>query len=181
MAHIINAQQLKTWLDNHEAVLIDVREPSEYVAEHIEGSISLPLSQLSKKSLTPYQQHGKIVFQCHAGRRSQTACDNVADAVTSSIHYSLDGGISAWKNAGYKTMKSGQFFLPLDRQVQLAIGLCVLIGSILAYIASPAFLLLTGFFGTGLTFAGLTGFCGLAMLLARMPWNQKPQTLGHSP
>ena len=86
--------------------------------------------------------------------------------------YNLEGGIAAWAQAGYHVESSGHFFLPLDRQVQLTIGLCVLVGSILAYTVSPIFLFLTGFFGLGLTFAGLTGFCGLALLMARMPWNQ---------
>jgi hypothetical protein len=62
--------------------------------------------------------------------------------------------------------------LPLDRQVQLTIGLGVLIGSLLAYFVNPMFFLLTGFFGAGLTFAGLSGTCGLAMVMAKMPWNQ---------
>ncbi|MCI1294357.1 MAG: DUF2892 domain-containing protein, partial [Acetobacter sp.] len=61
---------------------------------------------------------------------------------------------------------------PLDRQVQLIIGLLVLTGSLLGFFVSPWYFLLTGFFGAGLTVAGLTGFCGLARVVAHAPWNR---------
>jgi hypothetical protein len=86
--------------------------------------------------------------------------------------YNLEGGISAWSAAGCEIKTSGKFFLSLDRQVQLTIGLGVLIGNILGYFISPIFLLLSGFFGAGLIFAGLSGYCGLAILMAKMPWNK---------
>jgi len=68
--------------------------------------------------------------------------------------------------------KSGHFFLPLDRQVQVAVGSLVLLGTLLGYFVHPANLIIAGFFGAGLLFAGLSGFCGLAHVLARMPWNR---------
>jgi hypothetical protein len=58
------------------------------------------------------------------------------------------------------------------RQVQLVVGTLVLGTSILAALVSPWFLLLTGFFGAGLVFAGATGTCGMASMLAAMPWNR---------
>jgi hypothetical protein len=73
---------------------------------------------------------------------------------------------------GCETKISGKLFLPLDRQVQLAIGLGVFVGSVLGYLVSPNFFILSGFFGAGLVFAGLTGYCGLAVLMAKMPWNK---------
>jgi hypothetical protein len=56
--------------------------------------------------------------------------------------------------------------------VQLIIGLLVLTGSLLGFFVSPWYFLLTGFFGAGLTVAGLTGFCGLARVVAHAPWNR---------
>jgi len=61
--------------------------------------------------------------------------------------------------------------MPIMRQVQVVVGFMVLLSSALAALVSPWFLLLTGFFGAGLLFAGLTGTCGMAALLGRMPWN----------
>jgi hypothetical protein len=70
------------------------------------------------------------------------------------------------------TLAHIKFHLPLMRQVQLVAGLLVLIGTGLAYFVNPGFLGLTGFVGAGLTLAGSTGFCGMAELLAKMPWNR---------
>lgn len=166
------ATQLKEWLDKGEAVLVDVREPAEYNAEHIPGAILMPLASITRKSL-PEHAGKKLVFQCRSGKRGGMACDKLMGLGRSFDTYNLEGGIIAWSKAGYDTKTSGKFFLPLDRQVQLTIGICVLAGSILAYAVHPAFLLLTGFVGLGLTFAGLTGFCGLALLMACMPWNKR--------
>jgi rhodanese-related sulfurtransferase len=58
------------------------------------------------------------------------------------------------------------------RQVQIAAGSLVLLGLILSQLVAPAWILLTWFVGAGLTFAGISGFCGMARLLALMPWNR---------
>ena len=63
--------------------------------------------------------------------------------------------------------------LPLMRQVQIAAGSLALLGVILGYAVSSAFFLLSGFVGAGLILAGVTGFCGMARLLAIMPWNRR--------
>ena len=58
------------------------------------------------------------------------------------------------------------------RQVQLTIRTGVLTGAILALTVNPNRVFLCAFFGAGLTFAGSTGWCGLAILLSKMPWNR---------
>lgn len=168
----IDAATLKQWLDAGEAVLVDVREPAEYAAESIAGAALMPLASVNKAAL-PSCAGKKLVIHCRKGARGGSACEKLLAEDPNLEIFNLEGGISAWTAAGYPVQCSGKFFLPLDRQVQLTIGLCVLTGSLLAYFVSPAFFLLTGFFGAGLTFAGLTGFCGLAIVMARMPWNQK--------
>jgi rhodanese-related sulfurtransferase len=167
----ITAEQLKEWMDKGEAVLIDVREPAEHQAEHIPGALSVPLDTVDWNKL-PSHAGKKLVFQCYSGKRGNMACKKVESAEANCDIYNLVGGLMSWAQAGYDVSRSEKFFLPLDRQVQLTIGLGVLLGSILAYAVHPAFLLLTGFFGLGLSFAGLTGFCGLARLMALMPWNK---------
>ena len=62
--------------------------------------------------------------------------------------------------------------LPLMRQVQITAGSLVLLGLTLATFVAPAWILLSWFAGAGLVFAGFSGFCGLALLLARLPWNR---------
>ncbi|WP_259461660.1 DUF2892 domain-containing protein, partial [Enterobacter sp. R1(2018)] len=56
--------------------------------------------------------------------------------------------------------------------VQIAAGTLVLVGVLLGYTLHPDFFLLSGFVGAGLLFAGVSGFCGMARLLAVMPWNR---------
>ena len=51
-------------------------------------------------------------------------------------------------------------------------GGLVLAGVILGFLLSPWFFALSGFVGAGLTFAGVTGFCGMARILAVAPWNR---------
>jgi tRNA(adenine34) deaminase len=51
-------------------------------------------------------------------------------------------------------------------------GALVLAGLILNHLVAPAWILLTWFAGAGLVFAGVSGFCGMALLLRLLPWNQ---------
>ncbi|MBI3557454.1 MAG: DUF2892 domain-containing protein, partial [Deltaproteobacteria bacterium] len=83
-----------------------------------------------------------------------------------------EGGIQAWKAKGNPTVcaKGGHF--PIMRQVQIVAGSLVL-GSVLAVLfVDPRFIYLAGFVGAGLTFAGVSGICMMAELLARLPWNR---------
>ena len=167
----VDAATLKRWIDRDEAVVVDVREPAEHAAKNISGATLLPLGGISKSKL-PETGDKKLVVHCQSGKRSTSACEKLLAEDPSLEIYNLEGGISAWAGAGHTVKTSGKFFLPLDRQVQLTIGLCVLIGSLLTYFVNPLFAILTGFFGAGLSFAGLSGYCGLAMVMAKMPWNQ---------
>jgi hypothetical protein len=59
------------------------------------------------------------------------------------------------------------------REVQIAAGSLVLAGVLLGALAAPAFYGIADFVGAGLVFVGVSGFCGMAELLARMPWNRR--------
>jgi rhodanese-related sulfurtransferase len=167
----IDAKTLEKWLKNNEAVVVDVREPAEHEAEKISGSNLLPLANVSKNSL-PQCAGKKLVLHCRSGKRSSSACQKLLEQDPNLEIYNLEGGIMAWGENGCEVKKSGKFCLPLDQQVQLTIGLGVLFGVILGYLVNENFFLLSGFFGAGLTFAGLSGYCGLAVLMAKMPWNK---------
>lgn len=150
---------------------VDVREPAEHAAERIEGAHLLSLPKVRAVSL-PEHTGRRLVIHCLRGGLGLQAREKLLSEDPSLEIYNLEGGLGAWRVAGFPVKKSGSFFLPLDRQVQLTIGLCVLAATALAYFVDPAFLLFAAVIGAGLTVAGLTGFCGLARLLARMPWNQ---------
>jgi predicted small integral membrane protein len=70
--------------------------------------------------------------------------------------------------------------MSLERQVRIAAGTLVFIGSLLGYFIHPAWIGLSGFVGAGLVFAGITDTCGMAMVLARMPWNNHRPAEGSS-
>jgi len=166
----VDPQTAKRWLDTGEAILIDVREPGEYRGERIAGAVNLPLSQIDQTDL-PDADGRKLVIHCKAGSRAKKACAKLAAGAPVPTIYNF-GGIDQWKAAGLPTEKSTGGSIDIVRQVHIVVGTAVLVGSILAAVVSPWFLLLIGFFGAGLLFAGATGFCGMAMMLAKMPWNR---------
>lgn len=171
----IDAKTAKSMLDKKEAVIIDVREPAEFSAEHIPGATLLPLGTIKKEDLEKFSDK-KIIIHCKLGKRGSMACEKLAASNPSLQLYNIEGGITAWAQESLPTKKSGSKILSIDRQVQIAIGSGVLLGIVLGYFISPFFLLLSAFFGGGLLYAGLSGSCTLALIIAKMPWNQSQKT-----
>lgn len=155
------------------AVLVDVREADEFARRHIDGALSRPLSQWEEAhlSVAPGQD---VVFTCRSGARTQGACDRLASRVEGTA-YVLSGGVDAWERAGLPVTVDRKAPLEIMRQVQIAAGSLVLIGVLLGFLVAPAWFGLAGFVGAGLTFAGVSGFCGMARLLMLAPWN-RPRT-----
>jgi rhodanese-related sulfurtransferase len=146
--------------------LIDVRTPAEHGEIHIEGSDLMPLDRLA-----PEQVRGPVVLVCRSGKRAEQARQKLAAAGCQDLAV-LEGGVLAWERAGLP-VKRGRGAISLERQVRIAAGLLVLTGVVLGFLVHPAFFGLSAFVGAGLTFAGLTDWCGMALLLAKMPWNQR--------
>ena len=107
-----------------------------------------------------------------SGNRTGVNCQRLADRIAGPA-YVLDGGLDAWKKAGLPTRIDAKAPLELMRQVQIAAGSLILLGVVLGYAVGSAFFLLSGFVGAGLILAGVTGFCGMARLLDKMPWNRR--------
>ncbi|MGD9966308.1 MAG: rhodanese family protein [Hyphomonadaceae bacterium] len=166
----IQASEARRRLDSGEAVLIDIRESDENAREHILGARLAPLSAIDAHDFD--RDHAKIaVFHCKSGMRTQA---NAAKLLARGFReaYCLDGGIEAWKKAGFPVHTNKTAPLELMRQVQIAAGLLVLTGLLAGWLVHPAFFALSAFVGAGLTFAGATGWCGMALLLKQMPWNR---------
>ena len=174
--HEINAFTLKKWLDDREALLIDVREPGEFAAEYIAGAKLLSLSQFDP-AIIPLGSNKKIVLQCQSGRRSAQAAQKMFDAGFSEI-YHLQGGLPTWKAAGYPTQVNKNAPISMFRQVQIVAGSLVFLGTVLGALVSPWFLIISGFVGAGLVFAGITNTCAMAILLAKLPYNQRAVSKG---
>lgn len=99
---IIDAPTAKQWLDKQEAILIDVREPAEYAAQHITGATLIPLGTIQPNKL-PSLQHKKLIIHCQLGKRGGMACEKLL-AIDPTIElYNLEGGIVAWQQAGLPT------------------------------------------------------------------------------
>lgn len=166
----INATKLKQLLDNKEAILIDVRESAEHRGGHIENSHLIPLDDISIDKLPSKSK--PIIIHCHSGKRSMMACEKLLAQDPSLEVYSLDGGIVAWQKENFDIKKLETAILPLDQQTQLAVGILTLSGVLMGYFVHNIFYIIPGFTGLGLIFAGITGWCGMAKLLAKMSWNR---------
>jgi rhodanese-related sulfurtransferase len=167
----VDPATLKSWLDDGKATAFDVREPDEYAREHIPGSRLVPLSRFDVNAI-PSSNGTKSVLYCRSGRRSTEAAQKLLAAGHGEVLH-LKGGFEAWKREGMPAEIDRSAPISIMRQVQITVGGGVLLGSILAATVSPWFLLLTGFFGAGLLFAGLSGTCALATMLGMMPWNRR--------
>lgn len=153
-----------------KAVLVDIREADEFARSHIAGAQSHPLSrwEAAHLAITP---GADVVFTCRSGARTRGACDRLAACVEGTA-YVLAGGIDGWARAGLPLEVNRKAPLEIMRQVQIVAGILVLIGVLLGFAVAPAWFGLSAFVGAGLSFAGLTGFCGMARLLMLAPWNR---------
>lgn len=153
------------------AMLIDIRGADEFAREHIAGARNLPIDQL-----TSIPENSKpVVFHCKSGNRTSVNAGKLA-TVANCEAYIVEGGIEAWKGAGLPVIADRKQPIEIMRQVQIVAGSLVILGVVLSQVVDPAFMALPAFIGAGLTFAGLTGWCGMAKLLAVLPWNRPSAT-----
>lgn len=167
----IKAETAAKRLQARKAILVDIREADEFARRHVRGALSRPLSAFEQAhiKMNPDQD---VIFTCRTGMRTGANCDRLAAAVEGEA-FVLEGGVDAWSAAGLPVEEDRKAPLELMRQVQIAAGSLVLLGVLLGFAVHPGFFGLLGFVGAGLTFAGVSGFCGMARLLAVMPWNRK--------
>lgn len=147
---------------------VDVRSATEYASGHVPGAVNIPLDEIENRT-ADVSRDRPIALICLMGQRAR-----MAGALLEPCRYELfvlEGGTQAWKEAGLPVVASVKARWSLERQVRLGAGILVLTGSLLAAMASPYWLILTGFVGIGLTGAGLTDICPMAMFLSRLPWN----------
>ena len=168
MQHSLSALDLAEQLAHRSVTVIDVREPMEVAGGHIAGSLNVPLARLAQAELpeTP------LVLVCQSGKRSARGVQLLLERGHPHPVSDLLGGLPSWQQAGLPLRKLRNAPMPLMRQVQIAAGSLILLGLILSSTVAPAWILLTWFVGVGLTIAGISGFCGMARLLALMPGNQ---------
>lgn len=153
--------------------LIDVRTPAEFRELHAEPARLVPLDSLDPKAVMASRGEAAgepLYVICRSGSRGRKACEQFAAAGYRNV-VNVEGGTLAWEQAGLGVSR-GKKAIALERQVRIAAGLLVVLGTALGAFVHPGFLALSAFVGAGLVFAGVTDSCGMAMVLARMPWNQ---------
>jgi rhodanese-related sulfurtransferase len=167
---VIDVRTLKDWqMSARPAQLVDVRSATEFATAHVPGAINIPLEQIERRT-ADLAENQPVVLICQSGTRARMARKLLTESGRDRVV--LEGGTAAWLQAGYPAVHSTAARWALERQVRLAAGLLVVVGVLLAVAVSPWWLLLPGFVGCGLAFAGVSGFCPMGEVLARMPWNR---------
>lgn len=91
----LDRETVKRGLADGSITLVDVREPHEFMAGHIPGSVSMPLSSFDPEALP----QGRVVFSCASGIRSVRAAE-FAQASGRDLREHYKGGFKDWIAAG---------------------------------------------------------------------------------
>lgn len=167
----IDPKTAQSWFEQEKAQIFDIRETDEYAREHIPGAHLVPLSSFDSAEF-PHDRSKIAVFHCGSGQRTAEAAAAILSSGWAEV-YQLEAGLAGWKKAGLPTNLDRSAPISIQRQVQITAGSLILLGVLLAWLLSPWFVLLSGFVGAGLVFAGLSGTCAMANLLAWLPYNRR--------
>jgi len=155
--------------------VLDVRTPVEFDEVHVPQACNEPLDRLDPKALIDTGQLPKnqpVYLLCRSGGRASKAAEKFHKAGLDNVVV-VEGGTLAWIDAGLPVNRGVAKIISLERQVRIAAGSLVLTGLLLAWLVHPYLIALSAFVGAGLVFAGITDWCGMGLLLARMPWNSR--------
>lgn len=149
---------------------INVCTTPEYNEKHIPGVRSVPLDTIEER-VSEFDNKKTVYVHCRSGRRAEQAIEKLTKLGVTAELVNVTGGILAWDEANLPTSRATTR-MPLMQQVLLSAGSLVTLGVLLALLLNPLFIFLSLFVGLGLMFAGITGWCGMSYLLAKMPWNK---------
>lgn len=156
-------------------VVLDVRTPVEFAEVHVQQALNVPLDKFSPETLVSSgeaKREQTTYLLCKSGERSaQAAGKLLAAGFTAPVV--VAGGTDAWIAAGLPVVRGAVHAMSLERQVRIAAGSLVLVGVLLGQFLNTGFIWISGFVGASLVFAGLTGICGMGLILAKMPWNRR--------
>ncbi|MEV7035520.1 rhodanese-like domain-containing protein [Streptomyces sp. NPDC093272] len=159
-----------------DCTVIDVRTPGEYASGHLPGAHNIPLDHLrtALPALKAAAARGTLLLVCASGNRSATARTELAAAGVPAA--TLVGGTTAWAGEGRTLHRpdGATRVWPMERQVRLAAGALVVLGLAVGTRRRPA-RLLSAAVGGGLVLSAVTETCGMAAVLAKLPYNQ-PRT-----
>lgn len=153
--------------------LVDVRTPGEYDSGHADGAQLMPLPDFDPKKARERAGNRPLALICQSGSRAKKAAEACQQAGVECCV--VEGGTEAWKAAGLPVARAAgkaRTGMTIERQVRLGAGAMAAVGALLALVVHPLWAIVPLFVGCGLAVAGATGWCGLALVLARMPWNR---------
>lgn len=158
----------------HKMDLIDVRTPLEFAEIHVAGSHLVPLDRLDPQAVLAERNGADrepLYVICRSGNRAAKAVERFQAAGFQNV-VNIEGGMAAWVAAGLPVVRGATKMISLERQVRIGAGVIVLLGVLLGLVTHPAFFGIAAFAGAGLVFAGITDWCGMGLLLGKMPWNR---------
>ena len=177
----INPSELAKIAMHQTIDLIDVRTPVEYESVHAVEAVNYPLDALNPNEIMASRKcatDDPVYLICKMGGRSRKACEAfVAAGFTNVVNVAT--GTDGWVRSGLPSIKSDKKVMALDRQVRIAAGSLVVLGTILGWQLHPACYALSAFIGAGLVFSGVTDTCGMGTMISKMPWN-RPRTKPNS-
>lgn len=168
----ISAEKFKAVLNEKPSSIqiVDVREEIEFAQVHLNGSVNRPLSRFGN-SAQGIDADKPLYLLCRSGARAGQAAKKLDDmGVKHGVV--IEGGIEALKSAGIALAEGETKVWAMDRQVRMGAGAMVLLGVLGSWWVHPNFIYLSLFVSCGLIFSAVTNTCGMALMLAKCPWNR---------
>lgn len=156
--------------DKGAGQLVDVREVGEVDTIRVEGALNLPLSRL-RELAGRLDRSAPVYLLCRSGSRAASAAAQLKALGHGDILV-VRGGLDAWMASGKPVVRGASRVWSMERQVRFAAGLLVFIGTTAGLMADHRWFFLPGFVSLGLMFSAATDTCAMALVLARLPWNQ---------
>ncbi len=174
----IDPLEVRSLIDaGYQLNLIDVRTPVEFREVHAVGARNIPLDELNAEDLVRDREEDAepFYFICRSDSRGKKACEAmIAAGCPDAVN--VAGGTIAWDDLGLPVVR-GAKAMSLERQVRIVAGTIVFTSVAISWLfQQPLIAGVAAFIGAGLVFAGVTDTCGMAMVIAKMPWNKVPAT-----
>lgn len=166
----LSPEQFRNCQQHPDYCVIDVRDRDEYAQGCESGSCNWPLNSIAADSVADFvkaqglRPDQTVVLLCARGMRASMAAKKLAELLPNPIAI-VQGGRAA--------LAPSKGPMSIERQVRIAAGSLVLIGVLGSLLIHPALIGISAIVGAGLVFAGTTDWCGMGLLLMKMPWNRQ--------
>ncbi len=166
---LIDKNEMHRIANEENGVIIDVREPIEFIEANHPGSVNLPLSGFNIKDYGIYKTR-PVILMCQTQNRSIKAGERLQIEGYTNI-YILRNGMVGLLNEG-ETVQSSIRGWTIDRQFRMALGILLLVFLLGSYFISPYFIVIPVILCCGLIFTSVIDKCYMRMAIAQLPWNK---------